>query len=165
MEKNKFNSIANVFSFIPLSITVFGIFAIGFFVAPVVFHNVTPRPLAAETMTLVFSRFYPFAFICTLIALFTEIIRVLVIRKEFFQSKYMMAQSLLVVAVVVMTGYSSLHILPRINEMRIENTTPTLWNNEEFVTLHKRSEAIAKSMFGIGLIPLAMMVLASKKNS
>ena len=148
MEKNKFNSIANVFSFIPLSITVFGIFAIGFFVAPVVFHNVTPRPLAAETMTLVFSKFYPFAFICTLIALFTEIVRVLVTKKEFFQSKYMMAQSLL-----------------RINEMRIENTTPTLWNNEEFVTLHKRSEAIAKSMFGIGLIPLAMMVLASKKNS
>lgn len=165
MNKTKFNSIANVISFIPLSITVFGIFAIGFFVAPVVFHNVTPRPLAAETMTLVFNKFYPFAFVCTLITLFTELVKIVVIKKEFFESKLMVAQSLLVLVVVIMTGYSSLHILPRIDEMRLSNNTPTLWNNEEFVTLHKRSESLAKGMFGVGLIPLAIMVLASKKKN
>ena len=94
MEKTKFNSIANVISFIPLSITVFGIFAIGFFVAPVVFHNVTPRPIAAETMTLVFSKFYPFAFICTLIALFTELVKVVVMKTEFLKSSFLLNSSI-----------------------------------------------------------------------
>lgn len=164
MNKEKFNSVSNLFSIIPLLIPVIGIFIIGFFVAPIIFKNVTPRPFASDIMIMVFNRFYPVAFVCSMITLGVEFVRIVMLKKAFFNSKYLMIQTALIFSVIFLTAYSDLKILPRINEMRAEQTGPTLWTNEEFTNLHKRSELFAKITFCIGLIPIGMMVFRRNNN-
>lgn len=163
MNKEKINSALSILSFIPLSIAVFGILTLGAFVAPVIFGNLSPRPLAAEIMTNIFQRFYPFAFVCTLISLGMELIRIPFLGKAFLKSKLLLVQFFCVVIVAFMMGYSSIYILPEIDEMRIENKGPALWENNEFAALHKTSESLAKGIFFLGLIPLGIMIVFKPK--
>ena len=164
MNKEKVNSIINIFSFIPFSLVVFGILILGFFVAPVIFKELTQRPVASEVMTLIFNRYYPFAFICTIITLLMESIRFLCFKKDLLNSKIWLVQISAIIVVTFMTGYSNLKILPRINEMRETQKGPTLWVNDEFVELHKQAEMLGKGMFTFGLIPLIIMVTTKKTS-
>lgn len=164
MDKNKINSTINIFSFLSLSIVVFGVFSLGFFVAPITFHELNPRALAAEIMSHIFLRFYSFAFICVSISLVAEIIRFLVLKEE-VKNKLWYLQAISVIVVVILTAYNNFDIAPKINNMRLENKNPTLWTNSEFVNLHKLSEDTAKIIFTIGLIPLSLMVIKRKTKN
>lgn len=163
MNKDRINSIINIFCSIPLSLVVFGVFSLGFFVAPVIFRELVPRALASEIMTDIFLRFFPFAFVCTILTLIAELIRFLVMKKD-IMNKVWYAQILALILVSGLTAYNNFNLAPKINQMRIEQKGPTLWNNSEFVSLHKQSESTSKTIFILGLIPLAIMVSNRKKT-
>ncbi|MBC7473094.1 MAG: DUF4149 domain-containing protein [Candidatus Sericytochromatia bacterium] len=157
MNNNKINSAINIFSFIPMSIVTFGVLSLGLFVAPTVFREITPRPMASNLMADIFTKFFLVAFICALITLFSEMIRFILLKKDIL-NKIWYAQIGSVILVTFLIGYSNFQIAPKINQMRIEQKGPTLWTNTDFVSLHKQSEAFAKAAFLFGLIPLVIMV-------
>lgn len=161
--KERFINLLDLLSLISLSLVVFGIFCLGFFVAPVIFKNLTPRPLASEIMTDIFLRYYPFAFVCSLIALLNDSVRFFVSYKITQNKKLQILRLTCVLAICLMTSYSAKKILPEINQMRIESKGPTLWTNPYFVSLHKQSEMLGKSTFAIGLIPIMIMVISRKR--
>jgi hypothetical protein len=160
--EQKFFTAMNILSFISLSFVVFGILTIGFIVAPVVFKNHIPREVASDIMSNVFLRYYPLAFTLVLVSVGVELIRLFLKTKEVIKSKLLILQFLLIMIVASLTAYSNFVLLPRINEMRLTEKGPTLWTNEEFTILHKRSEEHAKLIFMLGLIPLCFMV--GRKN-
>jgi len=157
-------SFLNVITFITTSLIIFGIFCLGFFVAPIIFTDISPRPLASEVMTNIFLKYYPFAFVCSLIALGSDSIRFFIDTKLNKKSKLLILKLVCVAAVFVMTAYTDKKILPEINQMRLEQKGPTLWNNNDFILLHKRSEQLGKLSFTVGLIPLIIMIVSKKSK-
>ena len=161
--KEIFITFLDVVSFIALSLVIFGIFSLGFFVAPVIFKNLTPRPLASEIMTDIFLRYYPFAFVCSLIALLNDSMRFFLSFKISKNKKTLIIRLACIFAVCVMIGYSDKKLLPEINQMRLEQKGPTLWTNNHFTELHKQSEKLGKLSFIVGLIPLILIITLRKK--
>lgn len=157
----KFITFLDITTFLTTSLVIFGIFSLGFFVAPVIFTNLTPRTLASEIMTDIFMRYYPFAFVCSIIALCSESLSALFNAK----TKTVLIRMACVLAICVMTGYSDKKLLPEINTMRLEQKGPTLWNNSEFISLHRQSEELGKTSFVVGLIMLSLIITSSKKHN
>ncbi len=153
----------DVISFISLSLVIFGIFCLGFFVAPIIFKNIDPRPLASGLMTDIFLRYYPFAFICSLIALLSDSVRFFISYKISSNQKLQIVRLTCVLAICLITSYSDKKILTEINQMRLESKSPTLWNDPKFVDLHKQSEMLAKVSFTLGLMPL-IIIIGSRKR-
>ncbi|MFN8576039.1 MAG: DUF4149 domain-containing protein [Candidatus Sericytochromatia bacterium] len=162
IKESKISTFFDVITFITLSIVIFGIFSLGFFVAPIIFSHLTPRPVASETMTLIFMKYYPFAFTCSFISLFSESISLFLSRKA-TNYKLSLVRFICIVAVFIMTSYTTNIIVPEINDMRINQKGPTLWTNPTFVSLHQQSEKLGKASFGVGLIPLIIMIIRKKK--
>lgn len=157
----KLISLLNIITFICISFVIFGIFSLGFFVAPIIFSHLTPRAVASETMTLIFMKYYPFAFVCSIIALLSETLNFFLNKKN-TKSKLNIISLVSVILIFFISGYTSQKIAPEINQMRLEQKGPTLWTNPEFVKLHKESESLSKGMFMIGLIPLIIMIIKRK---
>lgn len=160
-DNNKLSYLLNVITFISVSLVIFGIFSLGFFAAPVIFSSLNPRSLASETMTAIFMKYYPFAFICSGIALMSESLKFFISKKS-NKSKLSILSLVCVSLVFLMSAYTSQKIAPEINKMRIEQKGPTLWTNMEFVKRHKQSESLGKATFMVGLIPLILMILRRK---
>lgn len=154
----------NIVEVICLAMVVFGVFTLGFFVAPEVFRNIPERELASEVMTIIFLKYYPFAFSCMAIAITIELISLLSFGKELFRSKLWLTQFTFVLFVGVLTAYSNFSLTPQINEMRLENNSPSLWGDPDFVRLHQRSEKAAKAMFLFGLIPLGIISSGKRRS-
>ena len=163
-KKEVFITFLDVVSFISLSLVIFGIFCLGFFVAPVIFKNLTPRPLASGIMTDIFFKYYPFAFICSLIALLNDSLRFIMSFKTTNYKKSLIIRWVCVFAVCLMISYSDKKLLPEINQMRLEEKGPTLWNNPTFIELHKESEKFGKWSFTVGLIPLIIIIATRKRK-
>lgn len=161
-KENIFLFFLDTLTFISLSIVIFGIFSLGFFAAPIIFSHLTPRAVASEVMTAIFFKYYPFAFICSFIAVMSESIRVFLSR-NFQNHKLAFLKFACILSVFIMTGYTNNKILPEINNMRIEQNSPTLWTNPVFVNLHNQSEKFGKASFTIGLIPLIIMIFNKRK--
>lgn len=162
IKESKISSFFDVITFISLSIVIFGIFSLGFFVAPIIFSHLTPRPVASETMTLIFMKYYPFAFTCSFLSLFSESMSTFLSRKA-INYKLSIVKFICIVAVFIMTAYTTNIIAPEINDMRINQKGPTLWTNPSFVSLHQQSEKLGKTSFIVGLIPLVIMIIRKRK--
>lgn len=155
---NKAEATLNLISLITLSIVTFGILVLGMLVAPTIFKEVVPRSLASEVMTHIFGKYYSLGFIAISISLICEIIRFSMLKKIVMKSKLELLRFFSILVVFLFTTYSAKHIYPTIDSMRIENNTPTLWNNPDFVVLHKTSESLAKITFIFGLLGISLIV-------
>lgn len=161
---NKAEATLNLISLITLSIVIFGILVLGMLVAPTIFKEVVPRALASEVMTHIFGKYYSLGFIAISISLICEIIRFSMLKKIVIKSKLELLRFFSILVVFLMTTYSSKYIYPKIDSMRIENTTPTLWTDPNFVTLHKTSESLAKITFVVGLLGISLIFLKKRVN-
>ncbi|MFN8671603.1 MAG: DUF4149 domain-containing protein [Candidatus Sericytochromatia bacterium] len=154
------NIFLNIFSLIPISIVVFGILILGAIVAPTIFREITPRALASETMTNIFGRYFSVSIILVSVSILIEFIRLFITKN---MSKLSITRFLLAGFIFLSTYYTANFIYPQIDKMRIENTTPTLWNNTEFVKLHKLSESLGKLSFGFGVF--YFLIIIAKKDT
>jgi len=161
---NKIFTTIDLISFITLSFVVFGILTLGFLVAPVLFKDLNPRPLASAIMSDIFNRYYPLAFYSIMITTAVELLRVILRYKKLLKEKVLIFNFLIIVAIAFLTSYSNFVLLPAINEMRLHQNSPTLWTDARFISIHKQSENYAKAIFMLGLIPLCFIIVRKKAD-
>lgn len=161
---SKLESLLDITSLLTLSIVVFGILILGAIVAPTVFSEISPRPVASELMTNIFGKYYKLSFFLVIVTVISELLRLLLFKEKIIKLKTTIFRLIAIFFVFLSTVYTSEFIYPSIDKMRIENKTPTLWNNNDFVYLHKLSEFLGKSTFSIGILAIYIIFLTPKAS-
>lgn len=156
-----FNIISSI-NYVISSIVIFGIFSLGFFVAPIVFSKIQPRFIASEVMTEIFIKYFSVSFYLLLFVLVLELIRFSILKNN-IKIKIYFISILLLIATFNMVSYSNFVITPKINELRINNNKETLWSNSEFVSLHRLSEKLGKTFFLTGILYVILLSFSLKK--
>jgi len=161
---SRIESLLDITSLLTLSIVVFGILILGVIVAPTVFSEISPRPVASELMTNIFGKYYKISFFLVVVTVISELLRLLLFKEKIIKLKTTIFRLIAISFVFLSTVYTSEFIYPSIDKMRIENKTPTLWNNNDFVYLHKLSEFLGKSTFTIGIFAIYIIFLTPKAS-